>query len=57
MRLRVEVKVKGKVEVKVGVKVEIKGYIYVLYSRRACKVFLARLLFSQRSVILAIRLV
>ena len=29
--------------------------MYVLYSRRACKVFLARLLFSQRSVVLAVR--
>ena len=31
--------------------------VYVLYSCWACKVFLARLLFSQRSVVLAVKLV
>ena len=49
--VRVKVKVKVKVKVEVEVKGEVKGYIYILYSRRACKVFLARLLFSQRSVV------
>ena len=51
IRVGVRVKVKVKVEVKV------KGYIYVLYSRWAYKVFLVRLLFSQRSIILAVKLV
>jgi len=53
LRSRVKVEVEGKVEGK-GV-VEVKVYVYVLYSRRTCKVFLARLLFSQRSTVLAVR--
>ena len=40
--IRVGIRVKVKVKVKVGV----KGYIYILYSCQAYKVFLARLLFS-----------
>ena len=35
-----------RVGVRVKVKVKVGGYVYVLYSRWACKVFLARLLFS-----------
>ena len=45
LRSRVEVKVEVEVEVKVKAEVGVKGYIYVLYCRRAYKVFLARLLF------------
>ena len=53
LRSRVEVKVEGEVEGK-GV-VKVKVCVYVLYSRWTYKVFLARLLFSQRSAVLAIR--
>ena len=38
--------IRVKVKVKVKVKVGVKGYIYILYSRQACKMFLVRLLFS-----------
>jgi hypothetical protein len=51
VRVGVRVKVKVKVEVEVKVKSEVKGYIYILYSCQAYKVFLVRLLFSQRSVV------
>jgi len=40
--IRVGIRVKVEVKVKVGV----KGCVYVLYSYWACKIFLARLLFS-----------
>jgi len=53
LRSRVKVEVEGEVKGK-GV-VEVKVCVYVLYSRQTCKVFLARLLFSQRSAILAVR--
>jgi len=53
LRLRVEVEVKGEVEGKGIVKVEV--CVYVLYSYWTYKVFLARLLFSQRSAVLAVR--
>jgi len=53
LRSRVEVEVEGKVEGK-GI-VEVEVYMYVLYSRRTYKVFLARLLFSQQSAVLAVR--
>jgi len=53
LRSRVKVEVKGKVKGKGVVKVEV--CVYVLYSRWTCKVFLARLLFSQRSAVLAVR--
>ena len=45
VRVGVRVKVKIKVKVKVKVKSEVKGYIYILYSHQAYKVFLIRLLF------------
>jgi len=46
IRVGVRVGVRVEVEVEVKVKVGVKGCVYVLYSRWACKVFLARLLFS-----------
>ena len=45
--VRVKVKIEVKVKVKIKVKSKVKGYIYILYSRQACKVFLTRLLFFQ----------
>ena len=53
--MAVGVRVSVRVEVKVKVKVAVKGYIYILYCRQAYKVFLVRLLFSQQSVILAVK--
>ena len=46
IKIKVKVEVKIRVKVKVKVKVKIKDCIYILYSLRAYKVFLARLLFS-----------
>ena len=55
VEVEVKVEVEVRVEVKVEVKVEAEGCIYVLYSLRAYRVFLVRLLFSQRSIILAVK--
>ena len=46
IRVEVKVEVEVEVEVKVEVKVEVEGCMYVLYSLRAYRVFLIRLLFS-----------
>ena len=43
--VRVKIEVEVEVKVKVKVKVEVEGCIYIFYSLRAYKVFLARLLF------------
>ena len=53
IKVNIEVRVKVKIEVKVEVK--IKGYMYILYSYQAYKVFLIRLLFSQQFIILAVK--
>ena len=45
IRVGVRVKVKVKIKVKIKVKVRVKGYVYILHSRQAYKVFLAKLLF------------
>jgi hypothetical protein len=55
VEVEVEVEVRVEIEVEVEVEVEIEGCMYVLYSLRAYRVFLARLLFSQRSVVLAVK--
>ena len=57
IRAGIRVKVGVKVKVKIKIEVEVKGYIYVLYSLRAYKVFLIKLLFSQQSVVLAVKLI
>ena len=42
IRAGIRVKVGVKVKVKIKIKVEVKGYIYVLYSLRACRVSLSK---------------
>ena len=46
VKIKIKVKVRVKIKVKIKVEIKIEGCIYILYSLRAYKVFLTRLLFS-----------